>query len=185
MTAAQRQLHAQAGSLLRAAFGEAVRDAPGEPAYFVAVGRVGVRVNVEAVGDADAVRELYAWIAQGLAVTPEVGLYLAERNIAMRFGSLAVDGERAIIFQHSLFAEAVGAVVLGRLVGVLASSADALDQELRERFSGPRAVRPRAPACDRGSCRRRRRRRPRRASRARAGRPPASPGAGGLSAAAR
>lgn len=48
----------------------------------------------------------------------------------LSFGALCIDGEDAIILQHSLFPESVDEVVLPRLVGVLASTAESLDDEL-------------------------------------------------------
>lgn len=132
---AHEQLYRRTGGLLRNAFGERVLESPDEPAYFVPLGKIGVRVNVEPVADGDAVIESYSWIAQGLAVTPAIGLYLAQRNVELRFGSLGVDGEGAIILQHSLFSEGADSIVLERLVRVMAESAEALDGELRERFA--------------------------------------------------
>jgi hypothetical protein len=128
-------LYRQTGELLRLTFGERVQESPHEPAYFVGLGRIGVRVNVEPVGDGDAVLELYAWIAQGLSITPAIGVYLARRNVELRFGSLCIDGEDAIILQHALFSEAVSGVILERLVRVMAESAEALDDELKARFA--------------------------------------------------
>jgi hypothetical protein len=133
-TPAQDELYRRAGRHLRAAFGEPVLEAPDEPAYFVPLGSIGVRVNIEPIGEHDAVLQAYAWVAQGLPVTPEIGLYLAERNIELRFGSLCVDGEDAIILQHTLFSEATSETVLDRLVRAIAESAQTLDDELRLRF---------------------------------------------------
>jgi hypothetical protein len=50
--------------------------------------------------------------------------------VELSFGALCIDGEDAIILQHSLFRESVDEVVLPRLVGVLASTAESLDDEL-------------------------------------------------------
>jgi hypothetical protein len=133
-TAEQQQLHALAGGWLRSAFSDAVTEAPDEPAYFVALGAIGVRVNIEPIGADDAVIEAYSWIAQGLAVTPELGLYLAERNAEVRFGALSIDGEGAIILGYALFADGASEAVLERVVRILAESAQALDEELRARF---------------------------------------------------
>lgn len=127
-------LYEQAGKWLRRSFAGEVSEAEDESAYYVARGRIGVRVQVTPVGDEDVVLEAYSWVAQGLHVTPEVGLYLAERNAELRFGALEVDGEGAIILGHTLFADGAGEVVLVRLVEVLAETAEALDGELRRRF---------------------------------------------------
>jgi hypothetical protein len=80
------------------------------------------------------VLECYAWVAQELPITPELGLYLAQRNVELHFGALAIDGDGAIMLQHSLFAESVSDGVLIRLVRVIADTADALDAEIRGRF---------------------------------------------------
>jgi hypothetical protein len=138
LTPAQRELLASTGAKLRAEFGDAVTDSPDEPAQFVALGSIGVRVEIESAGGDDAVIAAYSWIAQGLHVTPEVGLFLAERNAELRFGALSVDGEGAIILGDALFADGASAPVLSRLVRILAESAEAIDAELRARFAGVR-----------------------------------------------
>ncbi len=138
MTDATRTLHERAGRYLRAAFGDQVLESPDEPAYYVGLGRIGVRVNVAAAGDDGAVLEAYSWIAQQLPVTPELGLHLVQRNAEMRFGSLSIDGEGAIILEHALFSEEASQTILERLVRVMAETADALDQELLDRFNQPR-----------------------------------------------
>lgn len=120
--------------LLHASFGELVLASETEPAFFVALGPVGVRVNVESIGDDAAMVEAYAWIAQRVSITPELGLFLVQRNVELRFGSLCIDEEGAIVLQHALFAEAVGVDVLERLVRILAHLGEELDEELRERF---------------------------------------------------
>ncbi len=134
MTAARDELHGRIGTYLREAFGELVKEAPDEPAYFVPLGRIGVRVEAEAVGDDSALVEAYAWIAQRIAVDDEVARFLARRNAGMRFGALCVDAESDVILRHALFPDATSKVVLARLVEVLADTADKLDEELRARF---------------------------------------------------
>jgi hypothetical protein len=143
VTPAQADLHERVGVHLREAFGELVKEAPDGSAFFVPLGRIGVRVEVEAVGEQDALVECYAWIAQKLAVDEALGSFLAHRNAGLRFGALCVDGEGAVIFRHALFAESASKIVLARLVEVMADTADTIDQELRERF-GAVAI-PQAP----------------------------------------
>ncbi len=120
--------------MLGEAFGERVLIAPDQPSLFVRLGSIGVRFDVAATPDGDAVLECYAWVAQGLPTTPDVGLYLAQRNVELHFGALAIDGEGAIMLQHSLFAESVTETVLIRLTRVLADTAEVLDADLRSRF---------------------------------------------------
>ena len=133
--AAQEECHRRAGEDLRAAFADRVRPAPGLPAWFVALGRVGVRVEVGAVGDDEAVVDVYAWIAQGATITPELGLFLARRAAGLAFAALVVDAQDAVLVQQSLFSEGTNAIVLPRLVAYVAETADELDEELRARFA--------------------------------------------------
>jgi hypothetical protein len=135
LTAAQRDLLDRITPALGKAFGERVLIAPDQPSLFVRRGSIGVRLDVLDAPGGDAVLECYAWVAQELPITPELGLYLAQRNVELHFGALAIDGDGAIMLQHALFAESVSDGVLVRLVRVLADTADVLDAEIRRRFS--------------------------------------------------
>jgi hypothetical protein len=134
LTDAQQLLLRLTGALLHASFDELVLASEEEPAFFVRLGAIGVRVNVEPIGDDSAIVEAYAWIGQELAITPELGLFLVQRNVELRVGALCVDQEGSIFLQHALFAESVNEVVLERLVRILATNAERLDDELTDRF---------------------------------------------------
>jgi len=118
------------GEHLNRAFGDQVSRAPNEPAFYVALGRIGVRVTVEPIEGEEGVVDAYSWIGQGLPITPDLALRLAERNAELRFGALCIDGEGAILLKHALFADALSEPVLTRLVGILTETTDALDAEL-------------------------------------------------------
>lgn len=135
VSSAQDELHQQVGAELREAFGELVREAPDEAAYFVALGRIGVRVEVEPVGGENALIETYSWIAQQLTVDDSIAAFLVRRNAGMRFAALCVDGEGAIILRQALFPEQLSKTVLVRLLELMSAAADTIDQELRERFA--------------------------------------------------
>ena len=135
VSTAQDELHRRVGVELREAFGELVQEAPHEPAYFVALGRIGVRVEVEAVGGENALIETYSWIAQQLTVDERIAAFLVRRNAGMRFSALCVDGEGAIILRQALFPEQLSKAVLVRLLELMSTTADTIDQELRERFA--------------------------------------------------
>lgn len=135
VSTAQDELHRRVGVELREAFGERVQEAPHEPAYFVALGRIGVRVEVEAVGGENALIETYSWIAQQLTVDDQITAFLVRRNAGMRFSALCVDGEGAIILRQALFPEQLSKTVLVRLLELMSATADTIDQELREQFA--------------------------------------------------
>ncbi len=135
LSAVQEELFRRAGEQLRAGFGELVIQSPDEPAFFVGLGATGVRVDVEPLGEDEAILEAYCWLAQGLRIDAEVGLFLARRNVELRIGSLCIDDEDAIILQHGMFAESLVPGTLERIVRVLADLATELESELRSRFS--------------------------------------------------
>ncbi len=130
MTTAEHELHDRVAGYLAQAFGELVRHAPDEPAFYVPLGRIGVRVEIEAVGETDAIVECYSWIAQSAVVDEHLAAFLAHRNASMRFASLCVDDEGAIIVRHAMFSEALTKELLARLVRALAMAADELDLEI-------------------------------------------------------
>jgi len=123
------------GGQLREAFGELVQEAPDGSAYFVGLGRIGVRVEVEAVGEETALVESYSWIAQRVKVSERVADFLVRLNAEMRFTALCIDGEDAIILRNALFPEQLEKAVLARQIELLSVAADRIDQELTERFA--------------------------------------------------
>ena len=130
MTSAQTELHDRVEGYLRESFGDLLSSAPSEPAFFVALGRVGVRVEIEAVGADAAIVECYSWIAQSALVDENLAAFLSHRNASMRFASLCVDGEGAVIIRHAMFSEATSKELLARLVQSLAAAADEVDLEI-------------------------------------------------------
>lgn len=131
---AQREVLDRVGAILGGAFAGDVLIAPDQPSLFVRLGETGVRLDVTTAPSGDPLLECYAWLARELPITAELGLYLARRNIELHFGALAIDGEGAVMLQHSLFAESITEPVLVRLVRILAETADVLDAEIRARF---------------------------------------------------
>lgn len=135
LTVAQEALLGRTGERLRERFGELVVQSPDEPAFFVGLGATGVRIDVQPFGDDEAVLEAYCWLAQGLRVDAEVGLFLARENVELRIGSLCIDGENAILLQHALFTDSLTTDTLERVVRLLAGLGEQLESELRSRFS--------------------------------------------------
>jgi hypothetical protein len=108
-----------------------VLEAPDGDAYYVALGRIGVRVEAEAIGESEAVAECYSWILQGASVDDALAHALVRRNASLRVGALCVDGEGAVILRHALLSGAVDEPGLQRVVEILAHVADEIDSELR------------------------------------------------------
>lgn len=133
-TEAQRRYLDLVGQYLRDAYGEDVRESADRPSFFVPTPPNGVWVRVSAIGEDEVVVDAYTWIGHELEVTAEVEHYLLERNASLRFGKVGIDTDGDLLLEHSLFPEAVEAVVLERVVDLVASVADDLEWELAERF---------------------------------------------------
>jgi hypothetical protein len=89
-----------------------------------------VRVSTCAVGDSDALVEAYTWLGDGVALTPSVTRYLLEKNACLRFGSLGIDSDGAVLLAGSIFAEHVSAVALARHIELIGATADEVEREL-------------------------------------------------------
>jgi hypothetical protein len=129
------ELRELVGTQLRERFPGIVLPAEDEPAFFVALGEIGVRLDIESLGQDSAMVEAFAWIARGLEPSAELGLLLAQRNAELPIGSLCIDASGSIFLQHALLAESVEPSALERVVRYLAHAAETLDAELRERFT--------------------------------------------------
>ena len=134
MTPAQRDLYELVGRCLCEAYGDHAGTASRQATYLVPVGPHGVRVTTCAVGDNDALVELYTWLGDGVELTPSITRYLLEKNARLRFGSLGIDGDGDVLLADSLFAEHVNAVALARLIELLAATADEVERELAELY---------------------------------------------------
>lgn len=122
------------GRCLCEAYGDHAGTASRQATYLVPVGPHGVRVSTCAVGENDALVELYMWLGDGMALTPSVMRYLLEKNACLRFGSLGIDEDGAVLLADSLFAEHVNAVALARHIELLGATADEVERELSELY---------------------------------------------------
>ena len=93
-----------------------------------------MRVSTCAVGESDALVELYTWLGDGVALTPSVTRYLLEKNACLRFASLGIDADGAVLLADSLLAEHVNAVALARHIELLGATADEVERELTELY---------------------------------------------------
>jgi hypothetical protein len=73
----------------------------------------------------------------GVAVTPELGLFLARLNFGLMFGRFALDAEhRAIWFDETLLGDQFTDEELRFTISVVASTADHWDDRLKQMFGG-------------------------------------------------
>jgi hypothetical protein len=132
---AHERCYAMVASYLKQSFGDLAEPSENDPSFYVALGRVGMYVTANSMGDDDASVSVYAWLARGLTITPEVASRMLELNAEYRFGALAVDSDGDIIYEHVLPAEGLTKGALATVVRLVSSGANEIDNELRMRFA--------------------------------------------------
>ena len=111
------------------------RDPDGD--YLLPVGQVQVTVAPRAGFDGSVVTRVFAVTNVGINVAPELGLFLARLNFGLMFGRFSLDVEhRSIWFDESLLGEQFREEELRVAVQIVATTADAWDDRLKQMFGG-------------------------------------------------
>src|SRR4051812_22226144 len=132
------QAHEEAYTLvagyLRQSFGDLAEADEERPYFSLALGRVGINVTVQAMGDDEAAINIYTWLAHGLEVTDEAARFLLERNGAFRVGRFSIDDDGDIMLDHTLLADTLSKAELATVVRWMSGIADEVEDELKMRF---------------------------------------------------
>lgn len=122
--------------ILAAMLGRApVQDADGD--FQLPLGGVHVTVAPRVAPGGPVVVRVFAITNVGVAVAPELGLFLARLNFGLMFGRFALDVEhRAIWFDETLLGEQFSDEELRFTISVVASTADQWDDRLKQMFGG-------------------------------------------------
>jgi len=111
------------------------QDADGD--FLLPIGDVQVTVAPRALPGGPVVIRVFAVTNVNLAVTPELGLFLARLNFGLMFGRFALDTEhQAVWFDETLLGEQCTDEELRFAVKVVASTADEWDDRLKQMFGG-------------------------------------------------
>jgi len=114
---------------------EPERDADGD--YVLPVAEVHLLVAPRAAPDGQVVVRVIAVTNVGVAVTPELGLFLARLNFGLMFGRFALDAEhRSIWFDETLLGEEFREEELRFAIRVVSETADLWDDRLKQMFGG-------------------------------------------------
>jgi hypothetical protein len=114
--------------------GRPEQDADGD--YLLAIGDVRVTVAPRATPGPVIVR-VFAVSNVGVAVTPELGLFLARMNFRLMLGRFALDAEHAAIwFDETLLGDQLSDDALKFTVDVVASTTDEWDDRIQHMFGG-------------------------------------------------
>jgi hypothetical protein len=105
--------------------------------YVLAIDDVHVVVAPRAAPDGRVVVRVFAICNVGVAVTPELGLFLSRLNFGLMFGRFTLDAEhRAIWFDETLLGEQFREEELRFAIRMVASTADSWDDRLKQMFGG-------------------------------------------------
>lgn len=132
LTAARERIERVIGSM---AGRRVERDRDGD--YVLAIADVHVVVAPRVPPGGPVIVRVFAITNVGVAVTPELGLYLARLNFGLMFGRFALDVEhRSIWFDETLLGDQFTDEELRFTIDIVASTADQWDDRLKQMFGG-------------------------------------------------
>jgi hypothetical protein len=105
--------------------------------YLLPIGDVQVMVAPRVLPGGPAIVRVFAVTNVGVAVVPELGLFLARLNFGLMFGRFALDAENSSIwFDETLLGDQLNEEALKFAIDVVASTADEWDDRLKQMFGG-------------------------------------------------
>jgi hypothetical protein len=105
--------------------------------FVLPIGDVQVTVAPRVLTGGPAIVRVFAVTNVGVAVVPELGLFLNRLNFGLMFGRFALDAEhRSIWFDETLLADQLNEEALKFAIQVVASTADEWDDRLKSMFGG-------------------------------------------------
>ncbi len=111
------------------------RDQDGD--YVLPIGDVHVGLAPRVAPGGPVIVRVFAITNVGVAVTPELGLFLARLNFGLMFGRFALDAEHhSIWFDETLLGDQFSDEELRFTIDVVASTADQWDDRLKQMFGG-------------------------------------------------
>lgn len=132
---AQEDLYARVAMHLRQSFGdlaEPIND--DEPDFVVDIGRTRVVVMVHANGPEKASVMLVGGIGDGIAIAPEVALYLLHKAHELPLTTLSVRDDDQIVLRQVILGEAVTRENINMMVQMFAENLAEIDDELTMQF---------------------------------------------------
>jgi hypothetical protein len=105
--------------------------------YVLPIDDVHIMVAPRATPDGQVIVRIFAITNVGVAVTPDLGLFLARLNFGLMFGRFALDAEHnSIWFDETLLGEQFREEELRFAISVVSSTADGWDDRLKQMFGG-------------------------------------------------
>jgi hypothetical protein len=105
--------------------------------YVLPIDDVHIMVAPRATPDGQIIVRIFAITNVGVAVTPDLGLFLARLNFGLMFGRFALDVEHSSIwFDETLLGEHFREEELRFAIRVVSSTADSWDDRIKQMFGG-------------------------------------------------
>ena len=105
--------------------------------YLLPIHDVQVVLAPRAAPGGPVIVRVFAITNVGVAVTPELGLFLARLNFGLTFGRFALDAEhRSIWFDETLLGDQFSEEELRFAIDIVATTADQWDDRLKQMFGG-------------------------------------------------
>lgn len=105
--------------------------------YVLPIDDVHIMIAPRATPDGQIVIRIFAITNVGVAVTPELGLFLSRLNFGLMFGRFALDAEHSSVwFDETLLGEQFREEELRFAISVVSSTADSWDDRIKQMFGG-------------------------------------------------
>jgi hypothetical protein len=105
--------------------------------FILPIGDVQVMVAPRVMPGGPAIVRVFAITNVGIAVVPELGIFLARLNFGLMFGRFALDAEnKSIWFDETLLGDQLNEEALKFAIQVVSSTADEWDDRLKQMFGG-------------------------------------------------
>lgn len=105
--------------------------------FVLPIGDVQVMVAPRILPGGQSIVRVFAVTNVGVAVVPELGLFLARLNFGLMFGRFALDAEhKSIWFDETILGDQLNEQALKYAIEVVASTADEWDDRIKQMFGG-------------------------------------------------
>jgi Putative bacterial sensory transduction regulator len=133
---AQKELFTRIEGYLRQSFGELVDPAEqGRPGFWLMMGRIPLAVCAYPMAPTRQLWDITSFLGQEINVNEDVMKFLLTKNSSYRFGTLYLDDEEGIRFDHSLVGESTTKDSLALVQRLMSRTVDDIDDALNMQFT--------------------------------------------------
>lgn len=139
-TDAHKACYEKIRPMLKELFGEMLMEREDRPSFALPHGSTMVQVAIFPWGKDDATIGVRAYVVMGAELTPELLLFLLEKNSQLRFGAFGIDSDKDIFFEHTICGLTCDKAEIRASIMAVAITADKFDDEIIARWGGQTAI---------------------------------------------